>query len=134
LMLLAIVIVFGIVMFFGLLMSFGMSGLSALAGETDPFRVLSAMGTGFLLLLLIALGGGLLIAMAFWFAPLLVVLNGEEPFAALQKSFAACWTNFVQVLIYGLMYIALAIVASLPFGLGWLFVGPMFVGSCCVGW
>jgi hypothetical protein len=134
LMLLAIGIVFGIVMFFGCLMAFGMSGLSALAGETDPLRMISAMGTGFLLLLLIALAIGLLIAMAFWFAPALVVLNGEEPLPALQKSFAACWTNFVPFLIYGLISFALAIVASIPFGLGWLVLAPMIAGSCYAGW
>src|SRR5438270_877867 len=89
------VMVFGIVMFFGLLMSFGMSGLSALAGQSDPMRVLNAMGMGFIVLLLIALAGGFLIAMAFWFAQALVALSGEEPFVALQKSFSACWINFV---------------------------------------
>ena len=134
LLLLAIVIVFGIVMFFGLLMAFGMSGLSALAGQTDPLRVLNAMGLGFVVLLLVALGGGLLIAMAFWFAPALVALSGEEPFAALQKSFGACWVNFVPFLVYGLIYIALAIVASIPFGLGWLVLAPMIAGSCYAGW
>jgi len=134
LLLLAIVIVFGIVMFFGLLMSFGMSGLSALAGQTDPLRVLNAMGLGFIVLLLVAMGGGLLIAMAFWFAPALVALSGEEPFAAIQKSFSACWVNFVPFLVYSLIYIALAIVASIPFGLGWLVLAPMIAGSCYAGW
>jgi hypothetical protein len=134
LMLLAIAIVFGIVMFFGLLMSFGMSGLSALAGDSDPIRILNAMGMGFVVLLLIALAGGLLIAMAFWFAPALVALSGEEPFAALQKSFGACWTNFMPFLVYGLIYIGLAIIATIPFGLGWLVLGPMIAGSCYAGW
>ena len=134
LLLLAIVIVFGIVMFFGLLMSFGMSGLSAFAGQMDALRVINAMGVGFLLLLLIALAGGFLIAMAFWFAPALVALSGEEPFVALQRSFGACWMNFGAFLIYGLIYIALAIVASIPFGLGWLVLAPMIAGSCYAGW
>ena len=134
LILVAITIVFGIVMFFGLLMSFGMSGLSALASDMDPLRIISAMGVGFLLLLLIALALGLLIAMAFWFAPALVALSGEEPFAALRKSFAACWKNFAPFLVYSLIYLVLAIVASIPFGLGWLVLGPMIAGSCYAGW
>ena len=134
LMLLATMILFGIVMFFGLLMSFGMSGLSALAGETDLLRLMNAIGIGFLLLLLVALGGGLLIAMAFWFAPALVTLSGDEPFAAIQKSFRACWMNFGAFLIYSLISVGLAIVASIPFGLGWLVLGPMVAGSCYAGW
>src|SRR5438445_3699370 len=133
LLLLAIFIVFGIIMFFGMLMAFGMGGLSALAGQGDPWTIISTMGTGFLILLLIALAGGVLIAMAFWFAPALVVLSGEEPFGALQKSFAASWTNFSAFLVYGLIYIGLAIVASIPFGLGWLILAQMIVGSCYAG-
>jgi hypothetical protein len=134
LLLLAIFIVFCIVMFFGMLMAFGMSGLSALAGQGDPWTMMSAMGGGFLVLLLIALAGGLLIAMAFWFAPALVVLSGEEPLGALQKSFSASWTNFGAFLVYGLIYIGLAIVASIPLGLGWLVFAPMIAGSCYAGW
>ena len=72
--------------------------------------------------------------MAYWFAPALVVLNGEQPIAALQKSFAASWRNFGAFLLYGLIYIVLAIVASIPMGLGWLVLGPMMVGSCYAGW
>ena len=97
-------------------------------------RVLNAMGMGFIVLLLIALAGGFLIAMAFWFAPALVALSGEEPFVALQKSFSACWINFVPFLVYGLIYIALAIVASIPFGLGWLVLAPMIAASVYAGW
>jgi len=62
------------------------------------------------------------------------VLNGEEPMAALQKSFAACLTNFMPFLIYGLIYIGLAIVASIPLALGWLVLAPMIAGSCYASW
>ena len=36
--------------------------------------------------------------------------------------------------VYALVYLGLAIVASIPFGLGWLVLGPMVVGSCYAGW
>jgi len=36
--------------------------------------------------------------------------------------------------VYGLVYIGLAILASIPFGLGWLVLGPMLVGSCYASW
>ena len=43
------------------------------------------------------------------------------------------WHNVGAFLLYGLIYIGLAIVASIPFGLGgWS--GPMIVGSCYAGW
>jgi uncharacterized membrane protein len=76
----------------------------------------------------------LLVAMAYWFAPALVVLNGEPPIVALQKSFMASWRNFGAFLLYGVIYIGLAIAATIPLGLGWFVLGPMLVGSCYAGW
>ena len=64
----------------------------------------------------------------------LVVLNGEEPIAALQKSFRGCWTNLGAMAVYGLIFIGLAIVASIPFGLGWLVLGPVMAGSWYASW
>jgi len=134
LMLLALTILFGIVMFFGLLMTFGMSGLSALSRQSDPLAFLGAIGGGFFALVAIGLVGGFLIAMAYWFAPALVVLNGEEPLMALRKSFSANVENVGAFLIYGLIYIGLAILATMPLGLGWIVLAPMIVGSCYAGW
>jgi hypothetical protein len=134
LMMLALLIVFGIFLFFGMLMTFGMSGLSALAGQGDPWAMPGVLGAGLFALLAIALIGGALIAMAYWFAPALVVLNGEEPMNALKKSFAASWTNMGAFLIYGLIFIGLAILASIPLGLGWLVLAPMIAGSCYASW
>jgi len=75
-----------------------------------------------------------LVAMAYWFAPLLVVLNGEEPIAALKKSFRACWQNLGAVTIYGLILIGLAIVAAIPLGLGFLVLVPVMAGSWYASW
>jgi len=47
--------------------------------------------------------------LAYWFAPPLIVLNGEEPIAAMKKSFRACWQNMGATLVYGLIWIGLAI-------------------------
>ena len=134
LILLALSIVFGIVVLAGLFATIGMSGLSALASHGDPWAVAGALGVGFLVFLLLALVGGTLIAMAYWLAPALVVLNGMEPVAALRKSFDACLTNVGAFLVYGIIYIGLAILASIPLGLGWLVLGPMIGGSCYASW
>ena len=58
--------------------------------------------------------------MACWFAPALVMLRHDEPVAAMKASFFACLANVLPMLVYGLIGIVLAIVASIPFGLGWL--------------
>jgi uncharacterized membrane protein len=131
-------IVLGLIVATIIFASIGITGLTAIAAITDPTRIdlttLASFGLSLMLVLLIALIGASLIAMAYWFAPALVVLNGEEPVSAMKKSFAACWHNIGAFLVYGLIYIGLAIVASIPFGLGWFVLAPMIAGSCYAGW
>jgi uncharacterized membrane protein len=138
LIMLAAGIVLGLMVAVVAFASIGITGLTALATLSDPTRIdvstLMSFGLSLLLVLLIALVGASLIAMAYWFAPALVVLNGEEPVAAMKKSFAACWRNIGAFLVYGLIYIALAIVATIPFGLGWFVLAPVIAGSCYAGW
>src|ERR1700682_1520397 len=87
-------------------------------------------------LLLIVLVGALLflllylpLVMAVWFAPALVVLQGAEPWAAMKLSFDGSLKNILPFLIYGVVGIALAIVATIPLLLGWLVLGPVTVAS-----
>ena len=134
LILLALTIVFGIVMLACLFVTIGISGLTALAGQGDPWAIAGAVGVGFVIVLFIALVGATLIAMAYWMAPALVVLDGMEPVAALKKSFDACLTNMGAFLVYGVIYVGLAIAASIPLGLGWLVLAPMVVASCYASW
>ena len=135
---LAVLFVVAIVMVGTVFLTLGASGLAALmdfdtAAQLD-LHALASVGASLAVVGLIALIALALAAMAYWFAPALVVLNGETPFAALQKSFAASWQNVGAFLLYGLIMIGLAIVASIPFLLGWIVLGPMLVGSCYAGW
>jgi uncharacterized membrane protein len=106
------------------------SGLGALLGAVagganeSPATVLAALGTG-MIALLVVLVLGLLVAMAYWFAPALVVLRGVAPMAALKASFAGCMRNVLPMLVYGVIYIVASILASIPFGLGWLVLLPV---------
>ncbi len=86
--------------------------------------MMAAAGAG-MLALLVCLAFGLVVAMAFWFAPALVVFRNVAPVDALKASFAACLKNIVPFLVYGLIYIVAAIVASIPFGLGWIVLVPV---------
>lgn len=67
--------------------------------------------------------------MALWFAPALVVFHERSPVEAMKESFSGCLKNVVPFLVYGLVGLGLAILASIPFGLGWLVLGPVMVGS-----
>ena len=74
------------------------------------------------------------LAMAIWFAPALVVLNGLGAVEAMKQSFAGCLKNMVPFLLYGVLLLIASIVASLPFFLGWLALGPVLVASIYAGY
>lgn len=85
---------------------------------------------------LAALGGGMLalsmvmvvamvLSMALWFAPALVVFRNTPPVDALRVSVLAVLKNWLPFLVYGLIYLVAAVVASVPFGLGWVLLAPL---------
>ncbi len=82
-----------------------------------------------LLGVLVALALIIPVVMAVWFAPTLVVMNDLGVGAALQASFRACLKNIIPFLVYGLIGFGLAIVASIPLGLGWFVLGPTIAAS-----
>jgi uncharacterized membrane protein len=135
---LAVLFVLAIVMVATVFLTLGASGLAALLGygatTAIDYAALLSAGMSVFIVGIVAVVVALLVAMAYWFAPALVVLDGEAPIAALQKSFIASWRNFGAFLLYGVIYIGLAIVATIPLGLGWFVLGPMLVGSCYAGW
>ena len=86
------------------------------------------MGLGILLAILIVLGLSIPLMMAYWFAPALVALNGFAAFDAMKTSFSACLKNIVPFLVYGLVGMVLAVVASLALMLGWFILAPVWHG------
>lgn len=67
--------------------------------------------------------------MAIFFAPALVVLHGFKLGDALKASFSACLKNMLPFFVWGLVVLVFAIPATLPFGLGWLLLGPVVMVS-----
>jgi len=110
----------------------GMTGIGALL-TGDPLQAgvaaLAALGIGAMLAVLIGLLLGIPLMMAFWFAPALVALRNDEPVAAMKASFDACLRNMLPMLVYSLLGLVFAIAASIPFGLGWLVLAPVFAAS-----
>jgi len=108
----------------------GMLGFGAFTGlamggaNRSIGSVMAGMGMG-LLSLLVLLVLLTLATMALWFAPALVVFRGVAPLDAMRVSFSASLKNLMPFLLYGLLYIVAAIVASIPFGLGWLVLLPV---------
>ena len=120
-------------------LAFGVVGIGTLSSlfsglqAGDPIETLPAFaGTfsvGMLMIVLLALIGATLIFMAYWYAPALVLFRRDEPLAAMRASFNACLRNVPPLLVYSLIGIGLAIVASIPFLLGWLVLLPVFAAS-----
>jgi len=100
-------------------------------GSHSAAGMAAAMGAGMLaMLVMVALG--FVVAMAFWFAPALVVFRDVAPVDALKASFSASLKNIVAFLLYGVLYLIAAIVASIPFGLGWIVLIPVVMLSIYV--
>jgi uncharacterized membrane protein len=120
-----------------LLVTFGAAVLSRMATLGSPFATGAMFGSA---LTVIAFGVLLFSAlfipvmMALWFAPALVVLRGMDAWPAMKASFTGCLRNILPFLIYGLIGIVLSIVATIPFLLGWLVVGPMTIASVYSGY
>jgi hypothetical protein len=103
-----------------------MVGMMAGGAYQSGGSMMAGLGVG-MLGLLAALVLSLVVAMAVWFAPALVVLRNVAPVEAMKASFAACLKNAVPLLVYGVLYLVAAIVASIPFGLGWIVLMPLLM-------
>lgn len=111
---------------------FGVAIFGMLTGAVDPAQTGIALDSAVVAVLLCLLFFLLLLLpliMAVWFAPALVMLGGLSPGAAMASSFRGCLRNIVPFLLYCLIGLGLAIVASIPFFLGWLALGPVTIAT-----
>lgn len=116
-------------MFIAILGASGAAG-ALMSGDSSAIMGLIAGATiGSILVLLMVMAIAVPIFMAYWFAPALVVLQGVAPSDALKASFSACLKNFMPFLVYGLVFLVLFVVGSLPLGLGLLVVVPLMYTS-----
>lgn len=72
--------------------------------------------------------------MLFWFSAPLVVLHRAKALAAIVLSFQACLYNIPALLLFLVLGIVFAVFATLPLGLGWLILMPVFIASTYLGW
>ncbi len=103
-------------------------GMAALWG--DPVAAGGAVAIGALVFLLLLIP----LAMAMWFAPALATLHDVAPVEAIRLSFVGCLRNALAFLVYGVLMFILSILASIPFGLGWLVALPIIGGSIYAGY
>ena len=132
----ALAIAGGLLMLAGVLVlagaSFALFGAvvgATLGGLAANLSLLAGLGASSLLMALIAFLLLVPIGMAAWLAPALIVFRKQPPVEALKASLAACWGNLGALTVYGLVWIAFAIVASIPLFLGWLVLWPLMALS-----
>ncbi|HVF63901.1 MAG TPA: BPSS1780 family membrane protein [Casimicrobiaceae bacterium] len=118
----------------------GSMGISGIAGMMtgDPYTAwqgaLAGMSAAALIIVPLAIIAFVLMLMAFWFATPLIALNRADALTAIKASFDASRKNIGALLLFVLIAIPLAIVASIPFGLGWLVLWPVMAGGWYASW
>jgi len=104
----------------------GMFGL--LGGATTPEQA-ARFGIMLLVALLVLFGLLLPLVMAIWFAPPLIVFHDLGAGEAMKASFMGSLKNMLPFLLYGVVFLVAAIIASIPLMLGWLVLGPVLAAS-----
>jgi len=105
------------------------AGMWTLVGSgTDP-EAIAGMGLTLVLAGLIVFALLLPVFMALWFAPALAMFHQQGPAEAMKASFVACLKNVLPFLVYSVILLPLAFIASIPLGLGWLVLGPVLAAS-----
>lgn len=112
----------------------GIGTMLGVGASGGPAAMGAAGASGILLAVLIAVALLLPLYMAVWFAPALVVYHELGAMEAMKASFFGCLKNIVPFLVYGIVGMLLSIVASIPFGLGWLVLGPVMIASVYVSY
>ncbi|MEO6696473.1 MAG: BPSS1780 family membrane protein, partial [Gammaproteobacteria bacterium] len=124
LLLLTVELFIGLVLFLAL----GETFFTRIAsGELPPEQIFPvALQTApffFIVVLVLAM----LVLMAYQFALPLVALNGVAPMEALKLSLLAGLHNWRALLVFSLIYLGLALLATLPMLLGWIVLAPVLL-------
>lgn len=104
----------------------GILGGSALLGHGSPGAgaILGMVVFGLLMVILITP-----LAMAFYYAPPLVIIHDVPAFAAMKMSFYGTLKNWLAFLVYFLVVMVLFVIACIPAFLGLLILLPVLYGS-----
>ena len=101
------------------------------AGDTEVAR---STATLMILVVLTAMALYLPLVMAYWFAPVLIVLHGLKPLNAMMASFRGCLYNILPFLVYGIVALVFFFIAMIPLMLGLLVLFPMLIASVYIAY
>lgn len=106
---------------------FGTVGTAAVTGSEGA--AMGMLAGGGLMLFLISVIIGLIVGALLIFAIPRVMFGHAEPIPAVKESLQAVLSNIGAYIVFGLIYIGLAILAMIPFGLGFLILMPVMAGA-----
>ncbi|HEC27791.1 MAG TPA: hypothetical protein ENI67_10365 [Gammaproteobacteria bacterium] len=93
-------------------------------GNVDPAAMItSGMGLSMLLVFLVVLT----IMLGFIYATPLIMLDNVSPIESIKASYSASFKNILPLLVFGLVYLLLGIVAAIPILLGFLILIPVSI-------
>lgn len=81
-----------------------------------------SIATLFVLIILLAV---IPLLMAMYLSPILVMFHEMPALDAMKLSFKACLVNFFPMLVFGIVFLIIALISTIPLGLGLLVTMPM---------
>ena len=130
---LGIIILYAIVVMIIVGVVVGTSAFMAQEGGTpDPEAIFTS--AAFITLVPIIVISLLLLGMAFWLTPQLVMLHDLEAVNAIKMSFIGSWRNIVPLVVFTIIMSILMLIAAIPFFLGLLVMWPVLIAATYVAW
>jgi len=123
----------GLSLLFGLALVGSIPEELLMSAEPDPAALFDALlSFRNLLLLMVLMLVQLMLSFGLFFAVAAVTFGRVEPMPALRDGIKAALANLLPVLAFGALYVVLAILAAIPFGLGFLVLLPvtLLAGYC----
>jgi predicted Zn-ribbon and HTH transcriptional regulator len=107
--------------------SFSLNQLMDVTAPPDPQHMISIIGVTLLIGLLLFIP----LLMAYWFAPVLIMLHDQlSPWAAMKLSYQACQKNWLPLTWYGLIILCLMVLTMvMTLSIGLIVVMPVVIAS-----
>lgn len=105
----------------------GTVGTAAITGSESA--AMGMMAGGGLMVFLVMVIIGLVVGALLLFSVPRVMFGHAEPIPAVKDSVQAVLSNIGAYIVFALIYIGLAILAAIPFGLGFLILMPVMAGA-----
>jgi hypothetical protein len=127
-----VVYLLGQLLILGIMIAFGGDTMTKIffgTGDIDP----STLPPGEMSRVTVAMIVGMVVSaplmMMIWFAPMLVIFRGVQASIAMRLSFSACINNMLPFLVFGGIFLVMAFISGITFGLGLLLMIPLIFTS-----